>query len=117
MHDHHRRRRFARLLLAVAGLLYLVGMAADPLLHAGTGARAAVEVVAAGHDGLSEGSDGAAHADWQCLYCTVAGAFVLPAGSPGLSARVVRAGADLLPSGPARTPPVHTLARPRAPPA
>jgi hypothetical protein len=117
MPNHRPARRFARTLLALAGLLYLIGMAADPLLHARAGPNDAATAVAYVGGGVPDGSDAPApDGDRQCQHCTLTGPLLFPSAHQGSAELVVPAAAAVQPTHPGRALAARTPALPRAPP-
>jgi hypothetical protein len=118
MRNHQLRcGRYPRLLLFLAGLLYLLGTAAEPMLHPaslGGGGMAALMTDASSDDG--EPTPAAPHEEGGCLLCKVVTPITLTAA---LGSGVVPVSADRdvrLTAGGSRAPPAATHAQPRAPP-
>jgi hypothetical protein len=120
MHDQQTlRRRLPRLVLLFAGLLYLLGAAADPIVHAYAAADApAAELAAGGADADRETPESEpTHDERHCLLCKVAGATALWAPTPDALVFEVRpVSAAQIRAGGARAPPAHLPSQPRAPP-
>jgi hypothetical protein len=114
----HLFRFSSRGLLLLAGLLYLLGAAADPLVHVGLGGAGGSEVLlvdsAAGDE--EGGAEVPAHEEGPCLLCKASGPLTLalpPAGT--VPAPEVRTPAPL--AVPLATSPSSQLpSQPRAPP-
>jgi hypothetical protein len=118
MRNQHRRCGRARLVLVLAGLLYLLGVVVDPLVHASAEQSQNVEFALTGTetDSPDQSDPVVPHADSQCLLCKVSGPLLLP------DAEIVNGGKERSIRGTfafaeaARGPPASTLALPRAPP-
>jgi hypothetical protein len=113
--DTQQRRSswIVRLLLALAGTLYLTGAAADPLLHA---FAAAAEVPAAGADLPHDAEPPAPHDDAECAACKAACAPALPVSPAGALPRTEALPRLVLGLSPTRSPSVYVLPHPRGPP-
>jgi len=120
MHDHQPLcRRLSRLVLLLAGLLYLFGAAADPIVHAYAAGDAPEAVLAAddmGPDREAPESE-PTHDEQHCLLCKVAGAVALTAPASAVHVPEVRPVAGMtIRAGAPRAPPAHLPSPPRAPP-
>lgn len=114
----HPRHRLPRLVLFLAGLLYLLGTAAEPLLHANAAEGQGRDVVLVGN--AEEGSQPSApsppHHDANCLVCKLGGPLLLDEAGALLVAGTA-ASASVYPLfGCSRAPPAFLSSQPRAPP-
>jgi hypothetical protein len=120
MHDQQTlRRRLPRLVLLFAGLLYLLGAAADPIVHAYAAADApAAELAAGGADADRETPESEpTHDERHCLLCKVAGVGALASPTPVVPVPDVRPhSTTAIGDGGPRAPPAHLTSQPRAPP-
>jgi hypothetical protein len=111
--------RLSRLVLLLAGLLYLLGAAADPIVHAYAAANAPEAALAAGEADPDRDTPESepTHDERHCLLCKVAGATALWAPTPDALVFEVRpVSAAQIRAGGARAPPAHLPSQPRAPP-
>jgi hypothetical protein len=119
MTDHqHCSCRLSGLVLLLVGLLYLMGIAADPVVHAigGPSQESGVVLSTGSGDDHGESEPAVPHGDTQCMLCLIAGPITLPQVDTGIEIVVGAASRPLLQDAPSRAPPAHTLAQPRAPP-
>jgi hypothetical protein len=103
--------------MLLAGLLYLCGAVAEPLVHAPAGAVAVaggLAWVGSGDGPIESGSS--PHADAPCLLCEAASPFWRPAITPGIAEPIVLAPARAFAAGTIRAPPAFPSSKPRAPP-
>jgi hypothetical protein len=118
MLNHHRCRRRSRLVLVLAGLLYLLGVAADPLVHAVAEQSTMVETALTGVE--TEAPEHSApvvpHGDAECLLCKVSGPLILPEASSQVGEQVREFRGTYALVEMVRGPPPSSLTLPRAPP-
>jgi hypothetical protein len=118
MLNHQHLRRRSRLILVLAGLLYLIGAVADPLVHAVAERSGVVEIALS--DTETETPEHSApvvpHGDSECLLCKVSGAVFLPEAASQVSEEVRESRGTFALVEMVRGPPSSPLTLPRAPP-
>jgi hypothetical protein len=114
----HPRHRLPRLVLFLAGLLYLLGTAAEPLLHAYAAEGQGREVVLLGN--AEEGPQPSApllpHHDAGCLVCKLGGPLLLDEAGALLVGGTMASASVFALFGCSRAPPAFLTPQPRAPP-
>jgi hypothetical protein len=111
-------RRLPRLILFLAGLLYLMGTVADPLVHAGSLAApvgVALQVDGEGDEAEETDAD-ALHDESQCLLCKIGRSVGVAAAAPPVPERSFYTAGSFPPSELIRAPPASSSSQPRAPP-
>src|SRR5690606_9510754 len=119
MPDHlryRRGRRSPRLVLLLAGLLYLTGMAAEPLVHPFASPTQDGGVVWVGETGTDEPDSPVPHGDAQCLLCKLTGPLLLTARGPVVAVSLVPTAGEFVLEGIGHAAPDHLAPLPRAPP-
>ncbi|CAN5668902.1 hypothetical protein BH23GEM3_BH23GEM3_24300 [soil metagenome] len=119
MPDHHHRcPSLSRVFLLLAGVLYFLGAAAEPLLHANPVQAQGGMVVL--FDAVESGSDESdspvPHNESQCLLCKAAGPLVVPDGGLVLADHLIRAPSAFRLSTGSRASSTFALPQSRAPP-
>jgi hypothetical protein len=103
--------------MVLAGLLYLVGAAAEPLVHAyAAGQDSGVVLVGDAGDGSGQSDPSLPHDESQCLLCKIAAPLVVPEGGPVVAYQLSSAASVFLLSTCSRAPPAFVSPQPRAPP-
>lgn len=110
------RRRLPRLFVAIAGLLFLGGTAAEPLVHALVAGPGPASTVAAGQPGDGDGGPDGPHEESDCLLCKASGPVVLTSGGGLVTQVVVSDGRERIGESIGRSPPAFPAVQPRAPP-
>jgi hypothetical protein len=119
MRDHQPDvRKLPRVVMLLAGLLYLLGTAAEPLVHVYGAAGAAVgtAVIADVEGDSRQSAPSAPHAEVDCLFCKAGATFVLDEPVGSLRVEIVRAADVFAPGIPSRASPLPSPVLPRAPP-
>lgn len=113
----HRPGRLSRLIVLLAGLLYLCGAVAEPLVHAyGDGEHAAQQLAVSSPGGEDAPGSSLPHVDAECLLCKASGTLPFSVRAPQPAAEVSGGRSVTLQDGPIRAPPVFPSSQPRAPP-
>jgi hypothetical protein len=119
MRDHQARStQCCRVLLLVAGMLYVLAGAVEPLVHAWTGQAPVAQWVDGTVSGESSGGTSAPHPhdDSQCLLCKVTAPVVLGLADSTPAPVFARPLPAALQSDMVRAPPAYLKPHPRGPP-